>query len=545
MKRITLLFALVVCFSVRGQWVSDTATNTLVANSVSDDAKSIGTSDGKTFIVFWKTVAEPINYELRLQLLDAAGNRQFGDDGMLVSNSIPMSTFTYVWKLNIDKNDNLYISVTGSGTGNPGYVFKIDPSGNQAWPTGLSLGSGLVPTVLPLDNGEVVVAYWPGSGKAKMQKFTADGNPIWAAPADITGASTTSATIPADLYEMADHDIAVVFHQKFLFGVSSNLYFQRYGGTTGIQQWEVPTQLSDKGTAYNAFYSGTQDGDVIYYGYSGATGMRYDGFVQRINADGTLPWGINGMDFDTNATRYEMDVKIAFAPGSESVWAISRYTPSTQDLSGEYVQKFDKTTGARQLGDNAKEVFAVDNHYRNHTADLFLQDDAPLFLIKSGLETGASPINLSAVLLDSNGDFAWGSEILPVATFAAAKGRISLNRPVNNQGVVVFTEEKTSGENKIYAQNFATAVLATESFHLQDDAVKLFPNPTSAQITIAGKSQISSISIFNAAGQKVYENAFANLMQADVDTTSWSNGIYMVKVSTADGKTSAHKLVRN
>src|SRR5690606_21664242 len=121
----------------------------------SDDAKAIGTSDGKTYIVFWKVVPAPQNYELRVQLLDAAGNRTLGDDGMLVSNTIPMSTSTVTWKLAIDASNNLYIAVTGTGDGTPALVFKLDTEGNNLWGTsGLSIGSGYVPTVLPLSGGD-------------------------------------------------------------------------------------------------------------------------------------------------------------------------------------------------------------------------------------------------------------------------------------------------------------------------------------------------------------------------------------------------------
>jgi len=541
MKKITLLLALLACAFANAQWVTDTAVNTLVADSASDDAKSIGTSDGKTFVVFWKSVAAPTNYELRVQLLDAAGVQQFGTDGMLVSNTVPMSTFTYVWKLTIDKDDNLYVCVTGSGAGNPGYIFKIDTAGNSAWENGLNLGAGLVPTVLPLQNGDVIVSYWPGSGKAKMQRFTAAGTPVWANPTDITGASITSATIPADLYELSGGDYTVVFHQKFNFGISSNLYFQKYSQANGIQTWEVPTQVSDKGTVYNATYSGAQDGDVIYYGYSGATGLRYDGYVQRINPDGTTPWGINGMDFDTNTTNYETDTKIAFAPGSDYVWAIARYTPSTQDVYGEYVQKFDKVTGARQFTDNAKEVFEIDADSRNHIGDLFLQDDEPLFLIKTGMDNGVSPVTLSGVLLDENGN-ATGETPIPVATFAASKGRVTLNKPVNGQTVAVFTEQKQPGETKIYAQHFATAVLANETFD-SVAGIRVYPNPASGIFTVDGSAGIESVAIFNATGQLIHEDKAA-VAGIRIDSGNWSNGIYMINITTKDGSRNSVKLVK-
>lgn len=461
MKKITLLFALLITCFANAQWTADTAANTLVASTITDDSQSIGTSDGRTYTVFWKQVAAPTNFELRAQLLDANGNQMFGPEGMLISNTIPMSTSTVFGKITIDGKNNLYVGVTGTGAGTPGIAYKISTAGVMLWgANGINLGAGYLPTILPLANDEVMISWWPGSGKGKLQRYTSNGSPIWAAPIDIlpVAAHSTKSTITADMYEMSNGDVTVLFNTKLSFSPASLMFAQKYN-TLGEAQWAAPTQLADKGTAYNTFYSGAQDGDVIYYGYSLTTSSRYDSFVQRLNADGTTPWGINGIDFDTNITYYEMDTKIAFEEGSQYVWAISRYTPSSQGIVGEYVQKFDKATGARQFTNNAKQVFAIDDTYRTHVSNLYLLNDQPLFLIKSGIDTGVSPIPLSAVFLDGNGDFILENDVMPVATFAANKGRITLNKPVNNQAVVTFNEEKVTGERKIYAQNFTTAII--------------------------------------------------------------------------------------
>lgn len=542
MKKITLLFALLACLGVQAQWTSDTAVNTLVTDLISDDVKSIGTSDGRTFIVFWKTVAAPVNYELRVQLLDADGMQQFGPNGILISDAIPMSTFTYVWKLSIDKNNNIYVGVTGSGAGNPGYVFKINPAGESLWANGLNLGAALLPTVLPQSNGEVMIAYWPGSGKTKLQKYAADGVAVWANPVEVAGASLTSGTIPADLFEMPNGDITIVFHQKFTFGVSSNLYVQRFD-SFGIQAWEIPTKIADKGTAYNAFYSGTQDGDVIYYGFSGSTVSRFDSYVQRINPDGTIPWGINGIDFDTNTTNYEMDTKIAFEAGSDYVWAIARYTPSTQDIYGEYVQKFDKVTGARQFTDNAKEVYEMTSDSQAHIGDLFLQDDAPLFLLKSGFDSGVSPTTLSGVLLDNSGTQVW-TVPAQVATFAANKARVTLNKPTGGKAVVVFVEEKIAGEKKIYAQNFTSALLGVDNFETNTANAKIYPNPTNGIFNISSKVNISAVMVYDLRGQLIFENNPVNTLQLTVDATNWSGGVYLISVKTQNGAQQTMKFMK-
>lgn len=64
---------------------------------------------------------------MRLQLLDAQGHQLFGPEGMLVNNVVPMSTFTTLWSVAIDRDNNVYIGINGSGAGNLAYVHKISP----------------------------------------------------------------------------------------------------------------------------------------------------------------------------------------------------------------------------------------------------------------------------------------------------------------------------------------------------------------------------------------------------------------------------------
>lgn len=543
MKKITILFALFAFVSVKAQWSADTDVNTLVASSISSDSQSIGTFDGQTFIVFWKSVAAPVNFELRVQLLDSAGNQQFGEDGMLISNTIPMSTSTVFWKLAVDKNNNLYVGVTGTGTGTPGYVFKINTEGTMLWgENGVNLGAGYLPTILPLDNGEVVVCYWPGSQKAKIQKFTSAGVAVWADPVEVISPAASSATVPADLYEISNQNFVLIFHKKNTYGVGSNLFAQRYDAD-GVAQWATATQLADKGTAYNAFYSGAKDGDVIYYGYSGNTGTRFDSYLQRINADGTLPWGINGVDFDTNATNYEKDTEIAFSPGSQYVWSMARYTTSAQDLYGEYVQKFDKETGARQFTDNAKEVFAIDNNYRTHNSDLYLINDAPFFLIKSGFDNGVNPTMLSTVLLNTDGDFVWENDFIPVATFSANKGRVTLNKPVNGQVVISFSEAKVANEPKMYAQNFSNALLAVNQVQSNSKQVIIYPNPSADFLNLSNPQTIKSVKVYDILGHLVFQGK--NGVQSAIAVSHWSKGMYVVTVETVDAKQQNFKFIKN
>ena len=540
MRKITLLlFIYLFTSSIYAQWTINTALNTQVVSSNSDDIKSVGTSTGKTYVVFWKVVPSPTNYELRLQVLDPDGNKLLGPDGTLVSNTLPMSTSTAISKIAIDKEDNLYIGVTGT-TDAGGYGFKMNTNGVHLWnPNGVSLGSGYLVTILPLTTGEAILA-WLANGQTLMQKFNTSGNPIWTSNQQVAF-SSAGTKAPGDLFELSGGQFMLVFH-VVSFGINSTLYAQKYDAT-GNPVWAAPTQLSNKATAYNSIYSSTQDGDVVYYGYKGSSSSRFDSFLQRINPDGSTPWGINGMDFDVNQTNYEMDTKIAFSTGSQYVWSMCNYTNTAQSQNGLYLQKFDKTTGARLLTDNAKVIYAIGT-YNQISGDLKLIGDQPLFLVKNGMDNGASPTTLNACLLNTIGNFAWAGETKPMATFAANKSRIHFNRPVNGKVVAVFVEQKTAGSALIYAQNLSdTTLLSTENFSIDNESVS-FINPIQNELTLQSKYMIKEIQIHTLLGQEIAKSYNVNSLEYKITSERWNSGIYFVTIKMNSGASKRIKIIK-
>lgn len=537
MKKIISFLVLLMGFSAFAQWTTDLTANTVVANSPTEDIQSVGTSDGHTYVVYWKNAPGPQNYELRMQVLNAAGIPQFGPDGMLVSTLIGMSTYTVIWSVTIDANDNLYIGATGTNDGNA-YVFKLDLQGNHLWGTnGIQVGTGNIVKVLPLSSGEAIVSWYP-SGQSLMQKFDASGNALWTSPVPIQ--LGTSATIPAGLFELSNGDYMMVFHRT-LFSIYSNLYAQRYNAA-GVAQWTTPTQIANSASQFNRTYTGKTDGESVYYGYFLSGANRFDSYVQRINGDGTLPWGINGVDFDTNQTNYEMSTEINIDPAAAVVWATCTYMNTGQSMSGEYIQKIDKNTGARLFTDTAKEVFPINSDSDVHVGELHLAGGTPFYMLKMGMDTGASPVTLQAVYLDDNGDFVWPEHYLPIANYSASKRRIGFSKPVNGQSVATFLEQKLSDTAaKMYAQNFVIPTLGvhqpTKEFTLQ------VVNPIKNQLQISADQVIQQLSIYTILGVKIAE---ANPASTSItfDATAWQTGIYFVECKSATGGTSRVKLIK-
>lgn len=528
-KLLTLFIGLSISFMGKAQWNPIVNQNMLV-NSASGASFAETMSNGQTYIGYWKSVPAPVNFELWVQILDQNGNKQLGANGIKVTDQIPMGSYTVVEKTAVDASDNLYIGVTGTGAGTPGYVFKITPQGTSEWPGGISLGEAYLPTILPLADGNIVVAYFPPSQKyTKIQMFDSAGQAVWAAPAQIISDDITKNTIPADLFKLDGDVCELIFHKQLSFGTTSYLFAQKFNLKNGSLLWDNARQIATKSTSYNAKYSGAADGNVVYYGYSTGENMRFDGYLQRVNPDSSLPWGAFGVDFDTNQTYFEKDMKIAFTPGSSYVWSIANYSSSSQGENGEFVQKFEKNTGARLFTDNARQVFPVDNISMFHYSGLQLVDDKPYFVVQKK-EGSALNISLNAVMLKTNGDFEWPQHYIPLATFPASKGYTSVLKPINGQGVIVFQESKNAegAPTGIYAQNLIlpNSTLGTHETSNNNSNIRLYPNPAVDLIHIDGVKD-QDFKVYNTAGQLIKSGL---MKQGTIEVRDLAKGMYILKI---------------
>jgi len=530
MKKLStiLMFALAVTLG-KAQWNPNTDQNLFVADPGNGASFSATTSDGKTYVGFWKQVGAPMNYELRLQILDQNGISQLGADGLLLSNQIPMGTFTVIQKTAVDSSNNLYIGVTGTGAGTPAYIFKITPQGTSVWPNGINIGDGYFPSILPLSNGDILVARAPATEPhMKIQRYNSSGQPVWANPINIVSDVATNKTAPADFYELPNNEVQVIFHKRVGFGTTSYLFAQKIDLNGNILWADGAKQISTQTTVYNTDYSGFADGNVVYYGYSSGQNNRYDSYLQKIEADGTLPWGVNGVDFDINQTYFEKNIRVAFAPGSQNIWAIATYTSTGQGQGGEYVQKFDKTTGNRLFTNNGKQVFPVTDQLMVHDGDLHLVDGKPFFVAQKRINTALLPYSLNAVLLNDSGDFAWTQQYIPMATFNASKSYTNVLKPINNRSIIVFQEQKTADPNKvIYAQSLVIPAtnLGTSDI-IKTKSIKLYPNPATEVIHLDG-AENSSYAIYNAAGQLVKSG---EISKGEIAVQELVKGQYILKL---------------
>ena len=111
------------------QWSLDPALPQLLGSGVQPQVAA--TSDGGVYMA-WITAG---NYHVYLQRFDPAGEPQFEENGMLVSDNAN-SSWIAIYHLNIvvDSDNNAILTTVDERTGNwEVYAWKIAPDGTMLW----------------------------------------------------------------------------------------------------------------------------------------------------------------------------------------------------------------------------------------------------------------------------------------------------------------------------------------------------------------------------------------------------------------------------
>ncbi|SHK34400.1 T9SS type A sorting domain-containing protein [Epilithonimonas mollis] len=543
MKKITILILSLFIQAIDAQWTNDYSQNTPLATYQTSVPQSISTSDGSTFVSFWKVTGSSDNYQLYVQLLDKDGNKKFGTDGLLVRSDTNISTFTVQYSTTVDKDNNLYISFTETdGTGRS-FVHKISTAGTQLWGNdGLILPTGTYDAKVFTDpnSSNVYVTYMSGNNSF-IGKYDANKQMLWPSlqTVAIPSASYTSTTVGEGGVLSDGSFVALIHARASVAQPDSNFYAQRYDSSTGNAMWSAMTKLTTRTTAFNTRYNTITDGDVVYLGFTGASSTRFDSFLQRVNADGTLPWGNNGKDFSTTNTYYEMNTKIAMQAGSSNIWAISRFTTSSQGSSGTYVQKFDKNTGNRLLTDGAKELFSVTSNNKAQLANLRMANEKPVFISINADYNGANSTPISISALNDDGSFYFSNQLIDIVTSDTAKGYITFTGGTDNNFVAVWQEERNGGDYS-FAQNYdLDNYLSVDNLSAKRN-IAMYPNPVSSYLNINSENNIAEVKVFNIAGQ-----ILKTTKSDKIDFTEFAKGVYIVSVKDSKGNINTQKIIKN
>lgn len=520
--------------TIHAQWNTNTSVNIQISSLPVADMQSASTSDGKTWIAYYHENTG--NYDMRAQLIDANGYKLLGTDGILVGNYTSGSA-TYVFNVCVDASNNLIIGYQDERSGSlQSVLYKISEAGTQLWgANGIVLGGGLAPYPAALSNGEVVVAWNADAGNTlNLQKITTGGTPAWGTPIQVkVGASTTSR---GQIVANTAGKFTMVYQ---VGGIYSTLYAQMFDNN-GTALY-APLQICNQTTAAYRYYSIVAESDITYYGYYSSTGNRFNSFVQRINADGTIPWGINGSAFNTSVgtyDNYQTTTSINTTPGSDYVWSVCTFCDYNQTIYGVYTQKFLKTTGARQFTDQGKVVFPVSaTAMEAPPVDLALISDTPMFMVYD------VNYKIYATRLDASGNFVWPGDKVEISSTTAGgstpKGRYGFTPVGPNRCAGIWTENRGTAELG-YAQGVSIGGLIGISVATQGGVPAVITN-------VGGTLQMVATVFPSSANQNVTWSIVPGTGNASISATGLvtavSNGTVYAKAAAVQDITMKDSLL--
>jgi len=447
-----LFFFFIMPSALKAQWNPNTSQNLMISNYSDDVQLAVPTNDGKTWISFY-SLASGV-YSMRAQLLDANGYKLLGPDGILVSD-YPSGSATYVYNACLDASNNLIIAMQDQRTGTMQTVlYKISQAGTHLWSSsGVVLGNGLAPNPAVLSTGETIVCWDESvSGTLNLQKISAAGTTVWATPVQVKVG--TSKTTRGQIVANTGGTFTMVYQKKGV-GISTTLYAQRFDNA-GVALYTA-LQISNQTSSGARYYSILADADTTYFGFYVSQGSRFNSFLQRINPNGTIPWGMNGSNFNTSVAstdNYQMTTDINMAPGSNYIWSVANLCNTLQSQYGIYVQKFLKTTGARQFTDLAKVVYPISATRDQHIDRIAIVNDGPMFMAYNDVD-----YKIYALRLNQNGDFVWPGDRVELSSSTATAGTPKMRynfTPVGpNRCAGAWTENRASVGYRGFAQGIS------------------------------------------------------------------------------------------
>ena len=235
---------------------------------------------------------------LYLQKLSAAGERLWGSDILINAPTIPVESGP---RIVLDGQGRLFAAWTAKPWGLFAQCF--DENGNKLWPDALTVAADAIsqanrPELGPDPEGGFAAVWQDSSGVIFLQRFTAEGQARWAAPAVVATTGTMSYGIQLALTPTARAVIA---------WPDQNILFAQSLDSDGQAVWTTPVPLLDTPMhwgSYGQAMAMDANGNAYVVWADGYTGL---GSAQKISPDGQKLWN--------SGSPLVMGTSVQMAPG--------------------------------------------------------------------------------------------------------------------------------------------------------------------------------------------------------------------------------------
>jgi len=545
----TLLVLLLFAFNISlGQFTNNAALNEVIHDQAgSEQATPLISSrdDGGAYISWFDQSSG--SYVLRMQRLDAAGNKLWGPQGIVVSNAT-QSTALYRYDLKTDQLGNAVVAFQDERTGSLQIVIqKLDSNGIPFWQTnGIVLldadaTQGISPSLGILGNNRIIIAWNSYSGSAKWISFY-DLDPITGAPINggtspqkiISGIAGTNYSRPKILgLGLNQYYLLYVQEVGNFPGATSKIYAKKME-SGNVSLWLNQLLVSTKTIAFFYFPNFISDGNTgftIAFNASNPTSAALTSvYVQHVDSSGLL-WSPAGTAA-TSSTSIQSYVGDYFHHTlNNETWIAIKETNTGQSTSGNTFQRVD-TNGVLLLGTNG---VVVDPPVTSITTPVgFAQNGSNGTIIYYDGSFGQQVIK--ATTINATGIKQWITSSTSICSNLSNKDDIGITKFINDQIIVAWADTRI--DQGVYAQNLnmdgtigplAVGINSIE----KTESNFLFQNPSSDLIIRSSldKSQNNLLRIYNYAGSILIQEEINSIKDQKIliETTNLSDGIYVVQ----------------
>jgi hypothetical protein len=532
------------------QWSSDPATNLPIADAASDQIlpKIAPTSDGGCWISWFDGIAN--GFDVRVQLLDAAGNEQLAHGGVLVADRGFSSVQDY--GLDVAGDDSAVLAFRDDGgVGVQITAARVATDGTLVWgTTGVQVTSTTEfvasPKVTSNDLGSTIVA-WTQDATVRIQSLDGSGAPQFGPGVILT--PTTGSYSVSDLHDAGTDAILGFVHQTGGFGSPRHLFAQKIGANGATLWGGSHVAVFDGGSLqFGNFPVFEPDGagGAVFSWYDTST-LQFRVYAQHILANGSETFPHNGSSGSTNATRVRVSPSVSYDPGTGETFLFWEEQNSTQSQFGLYGQKFD-AIGLRQWTDDGTELVSVGGDELRMVRTLAAGGKAFVFW-------STSPSFGQNLLVGAQVGAGGTFSIAPfyVSSAPSGKSRLVAARSTAGFSILAWSDDRNDGGD-VLAQNVnadgtlgpvATGV-PVSSRGAEPLLGRGYPNPARQEVrfeVLTSSEFPAEWSVFDAGGRRIYGESLT--LGAGPRSVGWDlrdntgrtvpSGVYFVRLNTREG----------
>ena len=430
-------------------WSGDPAVNMQVVSGAGSQVVPyiIPAPDGGAYVSWYDGGA---GYDVRLQRLNAIGEKQWAENGVLVRDTDFSSVMDY--GIAVDMSGNVLLAfIANTPTGDHVVANLVSPQGALLWGDGIQLTSGsdyYAAPVAAVFAGNCYTVAWISSSVSVVQRLDATGAPLWGTGVTLTDPGGGTLMV-ADMKGTEDGCVILDFVQYITFTGAKHLFAQKINAT-GTPVWgDDPIPVFDSGSLqFGNFPDFTSDGTggAVFSWYDTSANLQCS--VQHIAANGTEVFPHNGVVVSTNSSQQRTSPTAVYNPTAGDVFVFWVETNSNQSQWGVYGQKI-SSAGVRQWTDSGKVIVPVDSMDNQQVCVLPLEDGAVVSFME---EVSLLNYHLYASRVDAAGDFVWNPQIVELSTADSSKGNHTVCRSTTASMFHVWEDNRT-GTDDIYGQN--------------------------------------------------------------------------------------------